>query len=44
LGTVEVGKLADLIAVDGDPVSDIKALQRVSLVIKDGQIEKSALA
>jgi len=40
LGAVEAGKLADLIVVDGDPLSDIKALQRVTLVIKDGQVEK----
>ena len=44
LGTVEVDKLADLIVVDGDPLSDITVLQRVALVIKDGQIVKSALS
>jgi imidazolonepropionase-like amidohydrolase len=43
LGTVEPGKTADLIALDGDPLNDIKALQRVSLVIKDGSIEKDSL-
>lgn len=43
LGTVEVGKLADLIVVDGDPLSDITALQRVRLVIKNGQMTKNAL-
>ena len=43
LGTVEVGKLADLIVVDGDPLNDITALQRVTLVVKDGQVTKSAL-
>ena len=41
LGTVEAGKLADLIVVDGDPLLDITSLQQTLLVIKDGQIEKS---
>ena len=43
LGTVEAGKLADLIVVDGDPLSDITALQRILLVIKDGKVEKDVL-
>jgi imidazolonepropionase-like amidohydrolase len=36
VGTVEVGKRADLIAIDGDPLKDIAAMERVSLVMKDG--------
>jgi len=36
LGTIEVGKLADLIAVAGDPLRDISALEHVVTVIKDG--------
>jgi len=43
LGTVEAGKLADLIVVDGDPLTDITALQQVALVIKNGKVEKDAL-
>ena len=43
LGTVEPGKTADLIAMDGDPLTEIKSLQNVSLVIKNGQVEKDAL-
>ncbi len=39
LGTIETGKLADLIAVDGDPLDDIARLERVTAVIKDGQLE-----
>jgi imidazolonepropionase-like amidohydrolase len=35
-GTLEVGKRADLIAIDGDPLGDIAAMDRVSLVMKDG--------
>ncbi len=38
LGTIAVGKTADLIAVPGDPLTDITALQRVSFVMKDGVI------
>ena len=44
LGTVEAGKLADLIVVDGDPLTDITAVQQLALVIKDGKIERSVLA
>jgi imidazolonepropionase-like amidohydrolase len=38
LGSVESGKTADLIAVPGDPLADITALQRVSFVMKEGVI------
>jgi imidazolonepropionase-like amidohydrolase len=37
LGTIAPGKLADLIVVDGDPLSDITALRHVVHVIKDGR-------
>lgn len=40
LGTIEKGKLADLIAVAGDPLADIKTMQDVIFVMKDGQIYK----
>jgi imidazolonepropionase-like amidohydrolase len=36
VGTLEAGKSADLIAVDGDPLSDLSALKNVTLVMKDG--------
>ncbi len=36
IGTVEEGKLADIIAVDGNPLSDIDALDRVHMVMKGG--------
>lgn len=37
-GTVDVGKLADLVLVEGDPAADIGALARIRLVVKDGRI------
>ncbi len=38
LGTLEVGKLADLLVVDGNPVEDIDALEKVRIVIHGGSI------
>jgi imidazolonepropionase-like amidohydrolase len=38
LGTLEKGKLADIIAMPGDPTQDITATERVSFVMKDGKI------
>ena len=43
LGNVQSGKLADIIAVDGNPLNDIKALTRVTFVMKDGKVFKSPL-
>ncbi len=40
LGTVEAGKLADVIAVDGDPLDNIELMQHVTFVMKDGAIYK----
>ncbi|OQP46741.1 metal-dependent hydrolase family protein [Niastella populi] len=40
IGSIEKGRLADVIAVDGDPVKDIQAMGRVSFVMKDGVVYK----
>jgi imidazolonepropionase-like amidohydrolase len=40
IGTVEVGKRADLLVVDGDPLADVKIVadrSRIWLVLKDGE-------
>ena len=38
IGVVAPGALADIIAVPGDPLHDIKALEDVQFVMKDGQV------
>jgi imidazolonepropionase-like amidohydrolase len=40
LGTIEVGKLADLVAVKGNPLEQISLLQNISFVMKDGLVYK----
>ncbi len=42
LGSIKVGKYADLIAVSGDPLKDISLLERVEFVMKAGKVYKSA--
>lgn len=39
-GTVEIGKLADIIAVDGDPLKDIESLKKVKFVMIGGKVVK----
>jgi imidazolonepropionase-like amidohydrolase len=41
IGTIEVGKLADLIAVKGDPLKDISELQKVKFVMLGGKVVKN---
>lgn len=44
VGSIEPGKFADLIAVAGDPLRDITALQRVGFVMKGGVVYREELA
>lgn len=41
IGRIEEGKYADIIAVSGDPLEDIRALEQVKFVMKDGQIVRN---
>ena len=41
LGTLEAGKLADIIAVPGDPTRDIRQTEKVFFVMKDGVVFKN---
>ncbi|MEE8443545.1 MAG: amidohydrolase family protein [Dehalococcoidia bacterium] len=46
LGTLESGRLADILVVDGDPISDIRVLQdqeRIQMVVKGGEVVRSTL-
>ena len=40
IGSIEKGKLADIIAVDGDPSKDIQSMGKVQFVMKDGVVYK----
>ncbi len=40
LGSLEAGKLADIIAVKGNPLKDISVMENVIFVMKDGKVEK----
>lgn len=44
VGAVEPGKFADLIAVTGDPIADIGALEHVGFVMKGGQVIRNDLS
>lgn len=41
IGTIEPGKFADVIAVEGNPLDDISTLSRVAFVMKAGQVYKA---
>ena len=41
VGTIEPGKAADIVAVNGDPLTDIKAVNNVVLVMKGGEVVRS---
>jgi len=40
-GTIEIGKMADIIAMDGNPLKDINETLQVTFVMKDGKVFKS---
>lgn len=40
IGSLAAGKVADLIAVDGDPLADVRVLERVDFVMKSGRVAK----
>jgi imidazolonepropionase-like amidohydrolase len=41
IGSIEAGKAADIIAVPGDPVADVKLMTKVNFVMKDGKVYKN---
>ena len=40
LGTIEAGKLADIVAVPGDPVADVTVMEKVDFVMKGGAVAR----
>jgi imidazolonepropionase-like amidohydrolase len=41
IGAIEVGKAADIIAVSGDPLKNVEALEHVRFVMKGGAIVRN---
>ena len=41
IGSIEKGKMADIIAVDGDPIKDVHAMGKVKFVMKEGKVYKT---
>jgi imidazolonepropionase-like amidohydrolase len=44
VGTLEAGKFADLVAVDGDPVANVRVLENVTFVMKGGAVVKNSVS
>jgi imidazolonepropionase-like amidohydrolase len=42
LGSIKVGKYADMVAVSGDPLQDIRVLEHIEFVMKEGKVYKSS--
>ena len=41
-GTIETGKLADLLVLDADPLADIKNIRKLHTIVRDGKIVDAA--
>lgn len=41
VGSIEVGKLADIVAVSGDPIKNIRVMEMMHFIMKDGEIVKN---
>ena len=44
VGSIEPGKWADIVAVDGDPLADVTQLERVKFVMKGGEVYRNEYA
>ena len=42
-GSIEVGKYADIVGVEGDPLADISVMEKVVFVMKGGEVHKAAV-
>lgn len=42
LGAIEAGRVADLVAVPGDPTADVRLLESIPFVMKSGEVVKDA--
>jgi imidazolonepropionase-like amidohydrolase len=40
IGIIEPGKLADIVAIDGDPIKDIRKMKEIRFVMKEGIVYK----
>jgi imidazolonepropionase-like amidohydrolase len=41
IGSIEPGKYADIVAVDGDPLADVTVMEKVVFVMKGGEVYKN---
>jgi imidazolonepropionase-like amidohydrolase len=41
IGTIAPGAYADIVAVAGDPLQDVKVLERIHFVMKDGRVHRN---